>query len=156
MKRHISIFVLVLLCAVLAVPAIAGEGHKCTADTQTCINAYAEKMANKGFLGVELNWDEKTEALVIKKVIDETPAAKAGLKVGETLVALNGVKYGDKEGMKSVYKKIKAGNTVTYTVGHGKHNRDVKVTLIAYPQDLAAKYLGMHIMEHHLNAVAVN
>ncbi len=156
MKRHISLSVLVFVAFACSGLAFAGEGHKCSADSQTCLNAMVEKMQNKGWLGVELDWSEDSKALKVKRVIEASPAAAAGLHQGDVLVALNGVKYGDKEGMKSVYAQVKPGNTVTYTIATKGQERQVNVKLGTFPEELAAKYIGMHLMEQHATAVAVN
>ncbi|CAM2008357.1 PDZ domain-containing protein [Acanthopleuribacter pedis] len=156
MKRHISLAVLAIVSLAFSGTLFAGEGHKCSAESQTCLNAMVEKFQNKGWLGVELDWVKDSKALKVKRVIEASPAAAAGLKSGDVLVALNGVKYGDKEGMKSVYAQVKPGNTVTYTIKHGAKERKVDVKLGTFPEELAAKYIGMHLMEQHATAVAVN
>lgn len=156
MKRHMSLTILAIVALACSSFAVAGEGHKCSADSQTCLNAMVEKFQNKGWLGVELDWVKDSKSLKVKRVVDASPAAAAGLKTGDVLVALNGVKYGDKEGMKSVYSQVKPGNTVTYTLRHGEKERKVDVKLGTFPEELAAKYIGMHLMEQHATAVAVN
>jgi len=48
------------------------------------------------------------------------------------------------------------GNAVSYTLASGGVEREVKVTLGTLPREVAAKWLGAHIMEHHVEVAAVN
>ena len=147
-----------LILTALVSPIFAGEGHKCTADAQTCINKIAKDAMSKGWMGIELDEAKYETALVITKVIPGSPAEKAELKPGDTLVALNGVKYkSDEAAMKEVYKQVKPGNVVTYTVGdsHGKQ-REVKLTLGKMPEEVIAKWLGSHMLSQHAEVAYIN
>ncbi len=148
-----------LAFALLSVPfALAGEGHHCKADAQACINKIAEKAANKGWMGVELDEAQYATALIITKVVPDSPAAKANLQPGERLVALNGIKYGsDESKMAEAYKAMTPGNTVTMTIGSAKGvDRQVKITLAAMPEDVVAKWLGQHMLQSHAVAANIN
>ena len=139
----------------LAMPMFAGEGYKkCTATSEQCLSKMAQKFENKGWLGVELDRNDKG-ALTITKVVENSPAAKAGFKVGETFVALNDIRYdAGEEAMKKIYKQFTIGNTVTYTLSKKGHERQVKVTLGTLPDD-KAKWVGKHMVKAHMQA-AIN
>ncbi len=156
MKKVANLFLIAIVMCAVALPAFAGEGYKCNADAQTCINKIAETANNRGWLGVEL--DENEHGLVITKVVSDSPAAKAYLRSGERLVALNGVQYGaDEAAMKEVYKEVKPGKVVTYTIAskEGKE-RSVKVTLGHMPEEVVAKWLGHHMLTQHAEVAHVN
>ncbi len=157
MKHFASLLLKTLVVCALTVPVLAGEG-KCTADAQKCINSIAEHAKNKGWLGVELDESKYEHALVITKVVPASPAAKANLKAGETLVSLNGVSCSDHEAMKAVYADaVKPGKTVTYTIaGKNGHERQVRVTLGHMPEEIVAKWLGHHMLSQHSEVAYVN
>jgi S1-C subfamily serine protease len=149
-----NLWLVVALAAALVTPAAAGE--KCTADTQTCLNMMAEKMANKGWIGVELDTDEETGALTIKVVVEDSPAQAAGFKAGDKLVAINGVVIAeaDEQAMKATWSEMKPGKVVTCTLGRGNKQKEVDVTLAKLPEDVMAKWIGGHMLEHATMATA--
>ncbi len=148
---------LILVTSALVFPVFAGDGQKCTADAQTCINYMAEKFAGKGWLGVELDHGH-SGVLEINRVVPNSPAEKAGIKAGDILVAVEGIRYdADQEAQSEVYKKVKPGREVTYLIGSKSGTeREVKVTLAEMPDDVKAKWIGYHILESHCEMAAVN
>ncbi len=146
----------VLVALALTVPVLAGGDHKCSQDAQACINKITEKASTKGWLGVELDYSDK--GLVIKKVVENSPAAAVDLRPGEHLVALNGVPYSQEksEAMANALKHVTPGNTVTYTVANAGKERQVKVTLGKMPAEVVAKWLGNHMMKFHSDVEYVN
>lgn len=157
MKRFAYLTMMMIAC--FAVSVVAGEKReKCTADTQTCLNKIASKGDVKGWLGVELEYGENG-ALVITKIIPDSPAAKANLKAGESLVAMNGFKYGshDKAAKKAAYAKAGPGDTVVYTLASARgKERKQKITLAKIPEDVIAKWAGNHLVKHHVQRTDVN
>jgi predicted metalloprotease with PDZ domain len=149
-----SLLLVLSLVAVLVTPAVAGG--KCTADTQTCLNMMAEKLAHKGWIGVELDSDEETGALTIKVVIEDSPAEAAGFESGDELVAVNGVVFADadEEQMKEAWSEMIPGKTVTCTIGRNGQQEEVDVTLAKLPEDVMAKWIGRHMLEHATMATA--
>jgi C-terminal processing protease CtpA/Prc len=152
-------WILVLLLAVALVsPAIAGKGHKCDASTQDCLNKMAASMKNKGWVGIEYDTKENSETPIISKVVPDSPAQAAGLRKGDVLLAVNGVKYGDDD--KAKWKKVKAvwtpGSTITYTVDRGGHKKEVPVKLGKLPEEVMYAWIGEHMMQHATIEVAQN
>ena len=157
MKKGHWILVLVLAVA-LASPAIAGKGHKCDASTQDCLNKMAAKMKDKGWVGIEYDKKENSETPVISRVVPDSPAQSAGLRQGDVLLAVNGVKYGDDD--KAKWKKVKSawkpGSTITYTVDRGGKKKEVAVKLGQVPEEVMYAWIGEHMMQHATIEVAQN
>ena len=116
MKRTNLIWALLLALAVAA-PAIAGDGHKCTADTQTCLNEMASKLKARGWVGLEIEKDSEG-MLVITYVEDESPAAGSGIREGDVLLAMNGIEFAEAnwDKIKAEKETMRVGKEVTYTV----------------------------------------
>ena len=95
MKRAITI--LSLLVFVVTVPAIAGEGHKCTASTQECLNKMVAHLQNKGLVGVDGEWDDEIGGFKIATFLDGSQAEAAGVRAGDVLVAINGIALNDED-----------------------------------------------------------
>lgn len=152
--KNKNLWLVLALMAALATTAAAGE--KCTADTQSCLNKMAQSLANKGWIGVELDSDEETGALTIKVVVDDSPAQAAGFKAGDQLVAINGVVIADadEQTMKKTWSEMTPGKVVTCTIGRGNKQKEVDVTLAKLPDDVMAKWIGSHMLEHATMATA--
>jgi S1-C subfamily serine protease len=141
---------LVAVVALVAVPAFAGEGHKCTASTQECLNKMAAKLKNKGWVGIELDKNKDTGTLTVTRVVPGSPAEQAGFRQGDMLLALNGVDMysSDKKALHGAKKAFKPGAQVTYTVERAGSKRDLDVTLGTVPDDVLAQWVGGHMLEH--------
>jgi predicted metalloprotease with PDZ domain len=154
MKRTILTVALTLLIA--AIPVVAGEG-KCTAETQACLNKMVQHFQSRGWVGIELE-SHDTGALTITRVEHDSPAEAAGLKEGDVLTALNGIRFSEEneEAMKGAQAKMTVGATVTYTVDRVGRNMDVEVTLGSIPDTVMAKWIGRHMLDHASITVAKN
>lgn len=147
-SRWLAPVVLVLLAAP---PALAGGYEKkCTASTQECLDVMAAKMKNSGWVGVELEQDEVTGTLTVKRVIPGSPAEAAGIQEGDVLHALNGVRIAkdNEDALKKARKEWKPGQSVVYTVKRDGLDRQVTITLAPMPADVMAKWIGEHMLQH--------
>jgi membrane-associated protease RseP (regulator of RpoE activity) len=92
-----------------------------------------------GYLGVELDATSTvTQGVSIKSVVTNGPAAKAGLKAGDVITAVDGKNIGDAAALRDIIQNHKSGDEITLTVvtitAAGPTNQhDVKVTLAARP-----------------------
>jgi serine protease Do len=75
-----------------------------------------------------------TTGALIRSVVADGPAAKAGLKAGDVIAAINGQAVDEQNDLRSRVAEFKAGDEITLTIVTGTANgpidqRDVKVTL---------------------------
>lgn len=134
-----------------AAPAASASKSKCEATTQACLDEMASHFRNRGWVGIELDIDEESGAMSVTKVEPHSPAATAGFKEGDVLVALNGVRLDDdnKEKVYAAKEKMTIGTTVTYTVEREGKARDLPVTLGQIPETVLATWIGRHLLEGH-------
>jgi membrane-associated protease RseP (regulator of RpoE activity) len=89
------------------------------------------------YLGVELeatNTVTGTPGALIKTVVADSPAARAGLKAGDVITAVDGQLISDAASLRDRVQAHAAGDEITLTVVTGPANqRDVQVTLTARP-----------------------
>jgi predicted metalloprotease with PDZ domain len=143
-----------MAAAVLAIaaPAWAGSGEKCSAaNAQDCLSHYSA-MRTKGWVGLDLDKANK-EAMVVTGVTAGSPAAKAGFKTGDILVALNGAKFSDYEAVKAAKGAWTPGAKVSYTVKRGSSEKQLEVTLAKMPEEVFARMIGAHMIEEHMAAL---
>jgi len=148
LANSVLVLALILALGATAAPALAGD-HKCSADTQTCLNMMAQQLKGRGWAGLDL--DKTDDGARIKTVFENTPAQKAGFKVGDILVAIDGVRLSDvSEGEHGdLQAKMKPGSHLTYTVSRDGKERDIRVTLAAMPEETITALIGRHMLEDH-------
>lgn len=154
MKRITWVLAVAVMAAVAA-PALAGsKGEKCSQDAQTCLNHFSAKKS-KGWVGIEIDKSE-SGAQVVKKVVSDGPAEKAGFEIGDVLMTRNGIKLSDYEALKADKSSWNVGSVVVYGVQRGDKEKKLTVTLGALPEDVFAKMVGAHMISDHLveNAMA--
>jgi len=143
------------LSAALALPALAGgkSYEKCKEDTQACLNQMASYYKTHGWVGIMMDDDEKTHAMKVTKVIPGSPAEAAGFQSGDVLVSVNGAKFAENTEAKCVTcERTKEhwlpGSKAEYVVSRGGKDVAMTVTLGAFPPDVVAQAIGMHMLEH--------
>ena len=139
---------------VLAMPAFAGSGEKCTVGTQACLNHWSSNR-DMGWTGLDLDKSDPA-AIKVKAITPESPAAAAGFQVGDVVLTLNGVKMSDKAALKKAKASWKAGQSVTYTVQRAGAEQQIAVTLAKAPDQVYASMLGSHMMENHATAATAS
>ena len=150
MKNFSMILVSVLVFG-LSISAVAGDHKgKCTASAEECLNkqvAYFQKTAWDG-INVDLG---EGKPMTVKAVTADSPGSKAGIQAGDILVSLNGAKLKGMSDKKLVETMgaIKIGEVATYIVKRGHDKQKVKVTMTEIPMEMAAKYVGKHMIKGH-------
>jgi len=138
MKAKISLVLLALLLA-LSSAALAG-GEKCAKDAAH--KEKAAKMSAHGWLGIKTDKDADG-AWRVSSVAAGSPAAKAGFRAGDVLVAYNGIALN--EANMDAVKKAKAdcavGKTVAYTIRRDGAERTLSATLAPVPESVLAEWM---------------
>jgi predicted metalloprotease with PDZ domain len=153
MKR-IAILAL-LLPLVLAPAAFAGGDHRCDKSTDECLTALSKKIQSKGWVGIETEKVAEGQ-YKITEVVAGGPAAAAGLRAGDVLVGLNGVRFasGDKESIKAAKKSLAVGVTAQYMIERRGKAQQVAVTLGEVPREVMAQWIGEHMLDQHAYVAA--
>ena len=89
---------------------------------------------NAGYMGVQLTAGD--DGVSIGSVMDNSPAAAAGLEAGDTIVKFDGQDVSDANALVELVRAHKPGETVKVTVMRGEEKKKLKVTL--GKRDLAA------------------
>ncbi|HVE87410.1 MAG TPA: PDZ domain-containing protein [Myxococcales bacterium] len=140
-----------LALMIIVRPALAGDKYSCKAEAQACLDEMTAKLKNRGWVGIEMDVDEKTHLMSVKRVVEDSPAQAAGLKSGDVLVALNGVKLTEENEIQLSKAKetMVPGVTVTYTISRAGKDQQVPVKLGELPPQVLYQWIGQHMLEHH-------
>lgn len=150
MKRSLQFLLSALALVVLvAGAAYAGGGHgESHASAESCLSAKAAKMAKHGWLGIET--EKAASGYAITKVYPDSPAAKAGFRTGDVLLAVNGARFADQKAAKAEKAKLSVGSKVAYTVARGDSEQTLQATLGEVPREVMARWLGEDVLDHHV------
>jgi putative serine protease PepD len=130
-KLATSAAAVLALAALVAVPAFAGGAH-CSGEKSSSTTAWAGAWLQRSAAG----------AVTVAEIAGGSPAAKAGLKKGDIVTAVNGYDLADSKdrAMCSAKAECNVGSTVTYTIQRGKSTKSVKVKLEQMPADAANRF----------------
>jgi S1-C subfamily serine protease len=142
MRKLLAASSLAVLALALAAPAFAGGdcmGHASatTADAHgSCGAAHSAAWAGA--------WLERSASgtLKVADVAKGSPAAKAGLKSGDVVVAVNGYDLSSSEARATCASKAdcSVGSSVTYTVKRGHSTKDIKLKLEKMPASATERF----------------
>jgi S1-C subfamily serine protease len=82
------------------------------------------------FVGVQISARIKPDVLVISGVLPDSPAEKAGVKGGDVLLKINGVRPADLKTAVDVFRALKPGKKATVRVLRDGKERDIEVVPI--------------------------
>lgn len=140
---------LLFAVALLAPPAHAEE-PRCTLELGECMAMFGT-MRERPWMGIEIVTDSLTGARVVHRVVPGSPAARAGVKAGDTLIKLGGTDpkswFAGKAGWKAGWKD---GDPVAITVSRAGHDRSLQMPLGHIPEETLAQMIGVHVLEGHL------
>jgi S1-C subfamily serine protease len=147
------LLVVLACCAGIATtPFVAGDSSKkCTMPLQDCLDRMSASLKTTGWVGIEFDDANVSDGgYKIFKVIEGSPAQKAGLQPGDILYALNGVRLAKENNaaLAKAREEWKPGQSVTYTIKREGVDREITLTLAPMPADVMARWIGEHMKMH--------
>ena len=140
MKRNVSLLALALTL-VLAPLAFAG-GENCPHEAKAeAHSAKKAELAAKGWLGFKTEKDT-SGAYKIVSVAPGSPAAQAGFRAGDVLVAMNGIALteANKPALKQAKAGLGVGKQIAYTVRRDGAESTLTATLAPVPDEVLAEW----------------
>ena len=134
MKKVLTASAVAALSLTIAVVAFAGGDHCGAAKSSSASYTSAWSGA----------WLERSDdgTVTVADVAKGSPAAKAGLKRGDVVLAVNGYDLSDSESRAMCASKAscKVGSTVSYTVNRNGSTKDLKLKLAKMPSDATDRF----------------
>ncbi|MCX7669383.1 MAG: PDZ domain-containing protein [Anaerolineae bacterium] len=84
---------------------------------------------------------------LIQEVMANTPAAEAGLRVGDLIVRVDNIPVDADHRLSDIIARRKPGDKISLTVWRAGDTRTIAVTLGAHPDDAQRAYLGIVYVE---------
>lgn len=131
--------------------ATAGD-YRCDEEAATCLNGMARHLKKKGWVGIEIDHEESRGAMVVRRVVPDSPAENSGFQIGDVLVSFNNISYSgdDQVELKKAYARAAPGDEVTYVVARDGDQVELKIELARVPANVVASWIGQHMLEHHV------
>jgi serine protease Do len=80
-------------------------------------------------LGIEMGLSRKVKGVPVESVVPRSPAAAAGVKIGDLITTVDGSKVANGNDLLQILAKKQAGDTVSLGVERDDQNTTIKVTL---------------------------
>ncbi|MBV8545997.1 MAG: PDZ domain-containing protein [Acidobacteria bacterium] len=148
-----------LLAALLFISTAHAEERKmCTAPASECEKAIRELSSGRRYLGVKIK--ELEPGIIVETVIDEGPAARADLRVGDRLMSVNGhsIVKGSIKDFKQILYSAKDTGVLWIIVLRQGILKKVDVRLEPYTKAQIDKMVAQHLAQAHgissINAAA--
>ncbi|MBW8877949.1 MAG: PDZ domain-containing protein [Acidobacteria bacterium] len=142
--RRIVPFLVLAFVLVLTSAAFAG-GEKCAHDAKAAAahNDRKAELAAHGWLGLKTA-REAAGGYHVTAVAEGSPAAQAGFRTGDVLLALNGVALTDanKEAVHKAKGDCAVGKQVTYKVRRDGAEKTITATLAPVPDAVLAEWMA--------------
>ena len=156
MKKFATLAALALL---ILGSTIAGETEQtqkeprygCSEELEVCLDWMAEHYANRGWAGMQL--DSNDYVFTVTEVHRGSPAAKAKVRPGDVLVAVNGIEFAEenREKLIGMQGEMKPGEKFTYTLKRDGKRHNVECVLVEMPFEVVALQVGMHLFTDHVD-----
>ena len=83
---------------------------------------------------------------LIREVVPDTPADKAGLQEGDLIIAVDGQPVDDDHPLQALIGEHRPGDRVEITYLRGEEEQEVRVKLGEHPDDPEQPYLGVYFV----------
>lgn len=137
MKKILTASAAAAFALALCAPAFAGGGHCSSADASAASASDYSCAGHAKSTAWSGAWLERTSsgAVTVAEVAKNSPAAKAGLKRGDMVVAVNGYDLSDSEARATCASKASCtvGSTVSYKVQRGAKTKSFIIKLEKMP-----------------------
>lgn len=93
------------------------------------------KPADKpGFIGIQIKAEGDAKGATVQSVIDDGPAAKAGLKPEDVILKINGKEFESLEEFVKLVRANKPGDTVTLSIKRDGKDMEIKIKATVAPE----------------------
>ena len=144
MRRAYWLFALAL--ALIAPSSALAAEPKCPLPLTECLMQY-QRMRERPWLGVVIEMDSVSHQRVIQSVVPGSPAEAAGIHAGDVLLKIESKLPSEWFAGKAGWKD---SDDLPVAIQRDGAERMLTMKAHAIPEELLAKYVGVHMLEGHL------
>jgi len=93
-----------------------------------------QSVIHKGYLGVQLWIQESKPTNIVERVIDDSPAAKAGVKAKDEILSIDGISITSHADVIKAVSQHQGGDKIAIHLKRGGQDEKLEVTLSDFPQ----------------------
>ena len=142
----------ILLAILVAAAAVyAADEPRCNASARECDQQIRQMLSGRRFLGATIAELEPGPGLVVKAVKDHSPADRAGMRVGDRLIAVNDkslVQATTKE-FKQILADARSTGKLRLIVWRAGTYKKLDARLEPYTKEQIDKIVGAHLAQSH-------
>ncbi len=138
-------WIVLSLAILLPTPGFAAESQ-CPLPVTECLLRF-QRMRERPWLGVDVELDSVTQQRVIVTVAPEGPADKAGMRVGDILIGIEGQPPAQWFAGKAGWKD---SEDLPVAVVRGGVTKPLTLKARGVPEDILTRAVGVHMLEGHL------
>jgi predicted metalloprotease with PDZ domain len=155
-SRLAKIASFVLLVSVAAAVAADEKDHRCNATPRVCEQEIRRMLGGRRYLGAQVM--ELNPGLLIKGVVEDSPAERADLRAGDRIMAVNG--RSTAEATIREFKQILGAASDTgklfMIVQRRGALKQLSVRLEAYPEAQIEQIIAQHLVQNHAQTANAN
>jgi predicted metalloprotease with PDZ domain len=142
----------ILIVALVAAAVAAAEEPKCTASARECDQQIRQFLSGRRYLGATI--EDRNPGLVIKSVHPNGPGARAGLRAGDRLIAVNGksLTQASTREFKQIIADARETGILWIIIGRGGRYQRVQARLEPYTKEQVNKIVAAHLAQSHSTA----
>lgn len=139
----------VVLATLVAMAGLRADPARCSATARECDQQIRQMLSGRRFLGMTV--EERRAGLVVKSVVPGSPAAMAGLKPEDRLVAANArsLVRATSRDFKQILADAREGGRVWMIVARYGAYRKVEAKLEPYTKEQIDKIVSAHLSQNH-------
>jgi C-terminal processing protease CtpA/Prc len=139
----------IIIVASLAAATLLADEPKCNGTARDCEQQIRHMLSGRRYFGATIQ--DKNPGLVVKTVIDNSPAARAGLQPGDRLIALNGKSLTQATGreFKQLIADARDTGRIFMIISRRNMYRKLETRLEPYTKEQIAKIIAAHLSQSH-------
>ncbi len=141
----------ILVAILVAAAALSADEPKCNATARECDQQIRQMLSGRRFLGATIDELKPGPGLVIKAIKDNGPAARADLRVGDRLIAMNGksLTQATTKDFKQILAEARSTGRLWMIVWRAGAYKRVEARLEPYTKEQIDKIIAAHIAQSH-------
>ncbi len=146
--RISRIFIVAFVAAAVAI----AEEPRCTASARECDQQIRQFLSGRRYLGATV--EDRNPGLAIKSVHPNGPAARAGLRADDRLIAVNGrsLTQATTREFKQIIADARETGILWIIIGRGGRYMRVQARLEPYTKEQVNKIVAAHLAQSHSTA----